>query len=159
VLAVADATVVVAVDRYPDLRVNGARVEITPQSEGGNRVVLDLGNGRFAAYAHLQSGSVTVRAGQRLKRGQPIAKAGSSGTTGGPHLHFQLVDQPSLLFSDGLPYVFDRFDVSEQTPPLATTLKLYDTLEAVPIDTANAGPRRNAMPLSRDVVTFPRAVQ
>jgi hypothetical protein len=76
-----------------------------------------------------------------------------------PHLHFQVVDQPSLLFSDGLPYVFDRFDVSEQTPPLATTLKLYDTLEAVPIDTANAGPRRNAMPLSRDVVTFPRAVQ
>ena len=85
------------------IEVNAAREEITPQSEGGNRVVLDLGGGRFAAYAHLQAGSVTVRAGQRVRRGQPIAKAGSSGTTGGPHLHFQVRDRPSVLFSDGLP--------------------------------------------------------
>ena len=41
VLAVTDATVSVAVDRYPDLRVGAAREDITPQSEGGNRIVLD----------------------------------------------------------------------------------------------------------------------
>jgi len=70
-----------------------------------------------------------------------------------------VMDRPSILFSDGLPYVFDRFDVSGQTPPLATMIKLFDTLEPVPIDTLNAGPRRNAMPLSGDVVTFTRAVQ
>lgn len=158
VIAVADATVLVAVDRYPDLRVNDAREEITPQSEGGNRVVLDLGNGRFAGYAHLQSGSVRVRPGDRVRRGQSIAKAGSSGTTGGPHLHFQVMDRPSLLFADGLPFVFDRFAVTGQTPPLATMLRLYDTLEHVPIDTTNAGPRRDAYPMSNDVVAFPRAL-
>jgi hypothetical protein len=157
VLAVADATVVVAVDRYPDLRVNEAREEVTARSEGGNRVVLDLGNGRFAGYAHLRSGSVAVRPGDRVKRGQPIARAGSSGTTGGPHLHFQVMDRPSLIFSDGLPYVFDAFDLTGQTPPLAAMLRYYETLERVPIDTRNAGTRRNAYPMGGDVVKFPPA--
>ncbi len=155
VLAVADATVAVAVDRYPDLNVNAPREELSPESEGGNRIVLDLGDGRYAAYAHLHAGSVAVRPNDRVARGQPIAKAGSSGTTGGPHVHFQVMDRPSLLFADGLPYEFDAFVVTGQAPPLAAVLRYYDTLEPVPITTGNAGPRRDALPLGRDVVTFP----
>lgn len=155
VLAVADAKVVAAVDRYRDLRVDEAREELTPESEGGNRVVLDLGNGRFAAYGHLQAGSVAVKPGQRVRRGQQIAKAGSSGTGGGPHLHFQVMDGPSLLFSDGLPFVFDSFVLTGQGPPLAQVLRYYETLEPIPLTTANAGPRRNAFPLASDVVAFP----
>ncbi len=155
VLAVADATVVDAIDRYPDLRVGVAPEQLSPQSEGGNRIVLDLGDGRFAAYAHLQAGSVKVRPGDRVARGQPLAKAGSSGTNGGPHVHFQVMDTPSLLFADGLPYVFDAFVLTGQTPPIAQMLRYFDTLEPVPLTTENAGPRRNALPMSRDVVTFP----
>ena len=155
VLAVAEATVAVAVDRYADLRVNAAREELNPQSEGGNRVVLDLGGGRFAAYAHLQSGSVRVRAGERVRRGQVSAKAGSSGTTGGPHVHFQVMDAASLLAADGLPYVFDAFVVTGQTPPLAELLPYFDTLAPVPLGTKDVGPRRNALPLGSDVVAFP----
>ena len=155
VLAVADATVAIAVDRYPDLRVGVAREDLTPQSEGGNRIVLDLGDGRFAAYAHLQQGSVKVQSGDRVTRGQPMAKAGSSGTTGGPHLHFQVMDRPSILFADGLPYVFDAFSLTGQTPPLAKVLPYYDSLEPIPVTTENVGPRRNALPMGRDVVEFP----
>src|SRR5215212_1195575 len=58
VLAVANATVVEAVDRYPDLLVGQAREDVTPDTAGGNRIVLDLGDGRFAVYAHLQAGSI-----------------------------------------------------------------------------------------------------
>ena len=76
VLAVADATVVEAVDRYPDLLVGEAREDVTPENAGGNRIVLDLGDGRFAVYAHLQAGSVAVQPGDRVARGQPIAKVG-----------------------------------------------------------------------------------
>lgn len=155
VLAVADATVAVAIDRYPDLRVGVAPEQMSPQSEGGNRIVLDLGDGRFAAYAHLQAGSVKVLPGDRVTRGQPLAKAGSSGTNGGPHLHFQVMDRPSLLFADGLPYVFDAFVLTGQTPPMTQMLRYFDTLQPVPINTENAGPRRDAFPMSRDVVTFP----
>lgn len=156
VIAVADATVVVAVGRYRDLLVDEPREDLTHESEGGNRVVLDLGRGRFAAYAHLQAASVLVKPGDRVKRGQPIAKAGSSGTGGGPHLHFQVIDRPSILFAEGLPYVFDAFEVIGQTPPLLQALPYYDTLLPIPITTSNAGPRRKAFPLGGDLLGFPR---
>jgi hypothetical protein len=157
VLAVADATVAVAIDRYPDLRVGAEREELSPQSEGGNRIMLDLGDGRFAAYAHLQAGSVKVRSGDRVTRGQPMAKAGSSGTNGGPHVHFQVMDHLSLSFANGLPFVFDAFVLTGRTPPIAKVLPYFDTLEPIPISTENAGPRRDALPLGGDVVAFPSA--
>lgn len=157
VLAVANATVVEAVDRYPDLQVGQAREDLTADTAGGNRVVLDLGDERFAIYAHLQSGSVMVRAGDRVRRGEAIAHAGSSGTSGGPHLHFQVTDRPSVLLGNGLPYVFDAFELTGQTPPLAEVLPYYDTLEPIPLTRERTGPRHDELPLGSDVVTFPTA--
>lgn len=155
VYAGADSTVAVAEDRYPDLDVGAKREDVTPQNGGGNRVVLDLGDGRYVVYAHLQKGSVAVRSGDRIKRGTQIGKAGSSGTGGGPHLHMQVTDSPSTLYGDGLPYVFDRFDLTGQTPPIAELLPYFDTLEPVPITKERTGPRRDELPLGQDVVTFP----
>jgi pimeloyl-ACP methyl ester carboxylesterase len=155
VLAVADASVVEAVDRYPDLLVGEPREDVTPDSAGGNRVVLDLGEGRFAVYAHLQADSLVVQPGDRVTRGQPIASVGSSGTSGGPHLHFQVTDHPSVVVGDGLPYGFDAFVLTGQTPPLADVLQYYDTLEPIPITPERTGPRHDELPLGRDVVTFP----
>lgn len=155
VLAVADATVVDAVDAYPDLLVGEAREDVTPQNAGGNRIILDLGDGRFAVYAHLQAGSVQVAIGDRVERGQVIAAAGSSGTTGGPHLHFQVNDRPSVVVADGLPFVFDAFEVTGQTPSLLEVVPYYDTLEPIPISTDEAGPRTDELPLGSDVIAFP----
>ncbi len=157
VLAVADATVVEAVDRYPDLNPGEAREEVAPENAGGNRIILDLGKGRFAIYAHLHVGSVTVHAGDRVTRGQRIASVGSSGTTGGPHLHFQVTDSPSVVAADGLPYVFNAYDITGRTPPLAEVLQYYETLAPIPIALEGAGPRRDSLPLGRDVLTFPNA--
>jgi murein DD-endopeptidase MepM/ murein hydrolase activator NlpD len=154
---VADATVAVAIDRYPDLRVGAQREELGPQSEGGNRILLDLGNGRFAAYAHLQAGSVRVRPGDRVTRGQAMATAGSSGTHGGPHVHFQVMDRLSLSYANGLPFEFDAFRLTGRTPPLAQVLPYFDTLEPILVSTAITGERRNALPLGGDVVSFPLA--
>lgn len=153
--AVADGTVAVAVDRYPDLRVGQGREEPTPDNAGGNHVVLDIGEGRFAAYAHLQAGSVTVKPGDRVTRGQHVANAGSSGTSGGPHLHFQVTDRPSVVWADGMPYVFNAFELTGQTPALVDVLPYYDTLKPIPITTERTGPRHDELPLGRDVVAFP----
>jgi hypothetical protein len=155
VLAVADATVVDAIDAYPDLLVGEAREDVTPQNAGGNRIILDLGDGRFAVYAHLQAGSVQVSAGDQVERGQLIAAAGSSGTSGGPHLHFQVTDRASVIDADGLPFVFDAFDVTGQTPPLMEVVPYYDTFEGIPITTEGAGPRTDELPLASDVIAFP----
>lgn len=45
-------------------------------------------DGTMGLYAHLQLESVRVRLGERVQAGQLLAKAGSTGYSGGPHLHF-----------------------------------------------------------------------
>jgi hypothetical protein len=66
-----------------------------------------------------------------------------------------MTDRPSVVLGDGMPYVFDTFDLTGQTPPLADVLRYYDTLEPIPISADNTGPRHNQLPLGRDVVSFP----
>lgn len=114
VLAVADATVVRAVDGLPDNIPRTAEgfspaVPITLDTVAGNAVVLDLGDGQFAYYAHLKPGSVTVESGDRVRRGQALGEIGNSGDARWPHLHFQVTDGPDILASEGLPFVIDRF--------------------------------------------------
>jgi hypothetical protein len=60
---------------------------------------------------------------------------------GGPGAHFQIMDRPSLLFADGLPYVLDAFVLNRPTPHQAQMLRYFDTLEPVPVATGNARPR------------------
>jgi murein DD-endopeptidase MepM/ murein hydrolase activator NlpD len=50
--------------------------------------------------AHLQKGSVRVVAGDTVQVGQPIAKAGNSGNTSGPHLHMQVQSGPDFSAPD-----------------------------------------------------------
>src|SRR5947208_3987116 len=44
----------------------------------GNFVILDIGGGAYALYAHLQPGSVRVSAGERVRRGDQIGTVGNS---------------------------------------------------------------------------------
>ena len=68
-------------------------------------------------YAHLIKGSVLVEVGDKVKKGDVIAKLGNTGNSNAPHLHFQLMDGPSLLSADGLPYVIDSFTYQGQVDP------------------------------------------
>ncbi|MBZ2205828.1 M23 family metallopeptidase [Massilia sp. R798] len=115
-VAVADGTVIAAQDGYPDNIPRTAAgfepaVPVTMESIAGNRVVLDIGGGQFAYYAHLQPGSVRVKAGDRVRRGQWLAAVGNSGDARQPHLHFQLTNSADIMASEGLPHLFDRYRV------------------------------------------------
>ena len=77
----------------------------------GNYVVEALDDGRFALYAHVQPGSLRVRPGDRVRRGDVLALVGNTGNSSMPHLHFHVMDRPSPLDANGLPYVFDRFEL------------------------------------------------
>ena len=105
-LAVSDALVVATKDGIPENVPGPASraVLITLETVGGNYVVLDLGGGRYAFYAHLQPGSLRVKTGDRVTRGQVIGLVGNSGNSTEPHLHFHVSDGVSPLGSEGLPY-------------------------------------------------------
>jgi len=77
----------------------------------GNRVQIYHGNGFYTLYAHLKSGSLLVKKGDRVTRGQQIARMGNSGNSYGPHLHFELYEggteytNPNYRI-DPAPYLF-----------------------------------------------------
>jgi murein DD-endopeptidase MepM/ murein hydrolase activator NlpD len=54
----------------------------------GNAVVVEHGHGFSTAYAHNKRNLVTV--GQRVKRDEVIAVAGSTGVSTGPHVHYEI---------------------------------------------------------------------
>ena len=86
-------------------------VPITLETVGGNHVILDIGGGNFAFYAHLKPGSVAVKLGDRVKRGQQVGLLGNTGNSTAPHLHFHVGDGSSPLGAEGLPFVFEKFEL------------------------------------------------
>ncbi len=113
VLAVADATVVATGDGLND-QIPGKlpdRKTMDIDNVDGNHIILDLGNGNYALYAHLQKGSLRVKQGDRVHRGQVLALLGNTGNSSAPHLHFQLMSGPSSLGANGLPYKITSFQV------------------------------------------------
>ncbi|HEV2727166.1 MAG TPA: M23 family metallopeptidase, partial [Solirubrobacterales bacterium] len=98
--------VVAVVNDIPETPAGGFPENPTAQTAGGNHVVVAMGNGRYAFYAHLQPGSATVKPGQRVAIGQVLGRLGNSGNTDAPHLHFHVMDSPSPLASNGIPFRF-----------------------------------------------------
>ena len=124
VLAVADGKIVFIKDGIPE-NVPQASGEIKPavpitrETTAGNWIAIDLGGSRYAFYAHLQPGSIRVKVGDRVRKGQVIGLLGNSGNAAGPHLHFHIGDEYSLHGGDlngneGLPFVFDSFEIVGQ---------------------------------------------
>jgi hypothetical protein len=114
VLAVAEGRVVTAREGLPDNIPghNGAfhpAVPITLDTIAGDTITIDLGGGQFAYYFHLQAGSLRVKAGERVRRSQVLARVGCSGDAREPHLHFHITDSSKLIAGEGLPYVIDRY--------------------------------------------------
>lgn len=114
VLAVADGVVAATQDGFPDNVPRQAPPSpITPETSSGNHVIINVGGGKYAVYAHLQQGSLRVSVGDPVTKGAVIARVGNSGNSGEPHLHFQMCNVVSLLDCDGLPYVFESFSTAD----------------------------------------------
>ena len=119
-------------------------VPITLETVVGNHVILDIGGGRYAFYAHLKPGSLRVRVGERVKRGQVVGLVGNSGNSTEPHLHFHIMDGTSPLGSEGIPYAIEAFDSIGRCKRI-----LQDCSRTA------AEVRRREMPMGNAIVRFP----
>jgi len=145
-LAVADGIVTEVKDSIPENvpGVNSRAVPITLETVGGNHVIVDIGGGHYAFYAHLQPGSIRVKRGDRVKRGQVLGLVGNTGNSTEPHLHFHVSDASSPLGSEGIPYVFESLTIVGECKGF--TGPCPRSADAV---------RRREMPLANELVRFP----
>ena len=161
VLAVADATVVSVIDGLPEQTPGKYPEGISLDQADGNSVILRLDDPRlhghiFALYAHMQPGSIRVHSGDKVHPGQVLGLVGNTGNSLAPHLHFQLMAEPSSLASNGLPYAIDSFEVTAQIP----STDVFDQAEAngtpIPHRTLpTTQPIEKALPLDQFIISFP----
>ena len=104
----------------------------------GNHVVVDHGDGTFAAYAHLRRGSATVAVGDRVETGHQLGEVGNTGNTSMPHLHVQLMDRASVEAAAGIVMRWSGMELTGELDPS------FAPFAKDPADTAVAGMPRDA---------------
>lgn len=138
VYAIADGTIVKCRRSQPDHLPGGEN-----SVSGANSILVDHGNGEFAAYAHFKDGSTPVElcpeeapvssqlnpdhVPVQIEAGDFLGQVGNSGPSTGPHLHIQLTDGGAgvpksdirglpLNFHDVFVHTYD--DVDPTTDPI-----------------------------------------
>lgn len=111
--AVADGQIVAIHDGVPENTPNSGKlaIDLNLENVGGNYVVVNIGYHQYAFYAHMVPGSLKVKVGDIVKKGQSLGLLGNSGNSSEPHLHFHVVDGPSFLGANGVPYAFEKFSI------------------------------------------------
>jgi Peptidase family M23 len=164
VIAIADGTVTAMLDGQEanapgvlpaDDPVLGPK--LTVENVDGNHIVLDIGNGAYAFYAHLIKGSLLVKVGDKVRKGQALAKLGNTGNANASHLHFHVMNGPSVLGSSGIPYVLDAFEYQGQisAQQLANTDDYLTGNFFGPGRLPAPESRKDQLPMAWSIVNFP----
>ena len=107
IYAPGDGVVVEARGNQPDNRqFDMEEIKANQNSDFGNYIIIDHGDGYYSLLGHLRHESVRVRLGDRVKAGQEDAAMGASGSSLFPHLHYQLMNGYRRGV-EGVPSYFD----------------------------------------------------
>ena len=88
----------------------------------GNYVKIKHDNGMYTLYAHLKYGSVTVKKGTKVLKGERLGFMGATGSATGVHLHFEVRDENDKKINP-IPYIDDDLTFIE-----SNDLKDIDTI-------------------------------
>lgn len=86
------------------------------QYGNGCYVRIKHSNGLYTLYYHLKSGSVTVKKGEKVTKGQVIGIIGKTGKATGVHLHYQIDKGSSASAIDPTEYVLNGKEIVEEAP-------------------------------------------
>ncbi|MFC4948302.1 M23 family metallopeptidase [Pseudonocardia sp. GCM10023141] len=157
-IAAADGVVVDALDGLTETTSLPEPPPIPPIADTiGNHVIVMIEPGVYLMYAHFKTGSVAVHTGDRVKRGDVLGAIGSSGNSTTPHLHFQVMTEPTFFPTDRPPFAFDCFTLDGQVTERIwdDVLGLQPTGKLPFVAAADPSQKHEKqMPLDRNVVTF-----
>lgn len=111
VLAVADGIVTSARDDFSESPTISGHPRYSAAKATGNYLSIDIGNNCYVFYEHLKPGSIRVKAGQKVKKGEVIASLGFTGQSSGPHLHLHVANADSPLGAEGIPFLLEDFSL------------------------------------------------
>ena len=155
IFSVAGGRVVDALDGIPENVPHSGKVAINVNfaNAAGNHLVVDIGYGLYALYAHMRPGTLKVKAGDLVTAGELLGHVGNTGNSTEPHLHMHIDNQPSFLAGQGVPYEFDHFEASNTTRVIAGQ---RDRMEIKGVG-GTLQPYTDDYPAADAAVTFPRA--
>ena len=110
VIAPANGTVVEVID---GIRENSPGMH-NPYAQIGNTIIIQHTSKEYSVLAFLKQGSMRVKVGDRITRGQVLAQCGSSGNATEPVLHYHLQDSPHLQTAQGIKFYFERVMVNKE---------------------------------------------
>jgi peptidase M23-like protein/uncharacterized protein DUF3887 len=110
VLAPADGTVIEVVEGVRD----NPPGSLNPYSAVGNCVIIQHRSEEVSVLAHFKQGTIVVKVGDKVKRGQLLGKCGNSGNSSEPHLHFHLQNSPILQDGLGMKCTFQKVSVIKE---------------------------------------------
>jgi len=108
ILSPADGIVVWMRNDIPDSPYTG-RINWRTKDFRGNFVIIKHSESEYSFLAHLKQGSIGVKVGDIVKKGQIIGLCGNSGHSTEPHLHFHVQDHPNFFLAVSLPVKFSNF--------------------------------------------------
>jgi len=108
--AVANGIIEVLQDGLPENDGNAQNITFNTAIElAGNHIIMNIGGGYYAFYAHCHPGSFLVQVGDSVKEGDPVALLGNSGNSTAPHLHFQICNSKEFFMTNGIPFVLKKY--------------------------------------------------
>ncbi len=95
---------VIAIDK-------GKVITATYSPSAGNYIEIRHDNGYISRYLHLKKGSLTVKRGDTVQKGQVLGYMGNTGNSTGAHLHFAIYTKKRTPV-DPLPYLLNEKNLS-----------------------------------------------
>ncbi len=119
VFAVSDGIVASTRIDFSESQTLAGHPDYSADEATGNYIAIAIGKDQFVFYEHLKPGSIRVEPGQKVKKGDVIASLGFTGQSTGPHLHFHVADKNSPLGAEGIPFVFEHFEMLGSYPDIS----------------------------------------
>lgn len=94
---------------------------MNPYSALGNAVFVQHSEYEISVLAHLKYASITVKVGDKVRKGQVIGLCGNSGNSSEPHLHYHLQNTPIIQDGIGIKCYFRKISVLENNKKKSKT--------------------------------------